>query len=177
MATSGIRISQRWHFMYKCKSRRQPAAQNVTKAANRQNKFYQEKLLFEATAIPRRKKRCVLMDAGVKNLLRKVFCLTAQLSPLEYPHTLRGRVACLGGFIDICRWIKRVVVKMQKPQATCGFASKEKERKNEKGDIRRYATIIQGKCEDYKWKVFTKVLSCAKFQENLLCPAGMLYIF
>ena len=41
-------------------------------------------------------------------------------------------------------------VKMQKPQATCGFASKEKERKNEKGDIRRYATIIQGKCEDYK---------------------------
>ena len=38
---------------------------------------------------------------------------------------------------------------MQKPQASCGFAER-KERKNEKGDIRLYTTIIKGKCEDNK---------------------------
>ena len=27
--------------------------------------------------------------------------------PLEYPHTLRGRVACLGGFIDLCQSVKK----------------------------------------------------------------------
>ena len=35
--------------------------------------------------------------------------LTAQLSPLEYLYTLRGRVACLGGFIALCQSVKNFV--------------------------------------------------------------------
>ena len=42
---------------------------------------------------------------------------------------------------------------------------REKERKNEKGDIRFYATIINDKCEDYKWYFFKKVLSCEIFSK------------
>ena len=55
---------------------------------------------------------------------------------------------------------------MQKPQATCGFAER-KERKNEKGDIRFYTTIIKGKCEDNKWKVIKKVLSWEYNREKM----------
>ena len=37
---------------------------------------------------------------------------------------------------------------------------REKERKNEKGDIRFYAIIINDKCEDSKWKNVKQILSC-----------------
>lgn len=47
---------------------------------------------------------------------------------------------------------------MQKPQIPAVLL-REKERKNEKGDIRFYATIIHPKCEDNKCKVIKKVLS------------------
>jgi hypothetical protein len=39
---------------------------------------------------------------------------------------------------------------------------REKERKNEKGDIRLYAIIINGKCEENKWVNIKKVLSCGR---------------
>ena len=52
---------------------------------------------------------CFLTDVLQKNLLRKAFCLTAQHAPLEYPHTLRGRVACLGGSFDLCQSVKKQV--------------------------------------------------------------------
>ena len=42
-------------------------------------------------------------------LLRKVFCLTAQLDPLEYPYTLRGRAHCLCGPFDLCSLSKNEV--------------------------------------------------------------------
>ena len=51
----------------------------------------------------------LLTDQLQKNLLRKAFCLTAQHAPLEYPYTLRGRVACLDGSFDLCQSVKKQV--------------------------------------------------------------------
>ena len=51
-------------------------------------------------------------------------------------------------------------LKMQKPQAILRFCLREKkERKNEKDDIKIYATIITNKCEENKCINFKKVLS------------------
>jgi len=43
-------------------------------------------------------------QGGRKALLRKMFCLTAQLAPWSTFVHRRVRVACLDGFSDLCQW-------------------------------------------------------------------------
>ena len=39
-------------------------------------------------------------------MLRKIFWLTAQLEPYRIHIRLQVRVACLGGFLDLCQSVK-----------------------------------------------------------------------
>ena len=81
--------------------------QSVTKVANRQNEIFKTDVAL-LLSTPAYISIFVFRKAEI-SLHSKAFCLTAQLAPLEYPHTLRGRVACLGAFIDLCSLSKNHV--------------------------------------------------------------------
>jgi len=42
----------------------------------------------------------------------------SSLPPLEYLYTLRGRVACLGGFIDLCLGVAKTANRLKSPAPT-----------------------------------------------------------
>ena len=88
----------------------QLAAQSIAKVANR--KTHENVLMVGGFPFNKRFPKwdsAFCIHIFPKVLATQGVLLTAQLSPLEYPHTLRGRVARLGNFIDLCQSVKNKV--------------------------------------------------------------------